>query len=94
MKIYKKRALELACWEQELRNGTNLPYEKNPLWTWKDECEQEGYQHWIDTPESMIATMAYDGYFHGANLKKLKKFLGEKLYYAALEAYFVGDHDT
>lgn len=94
MKLSKKKALELACWEWELRYGDWEPLEDEPDWTLEDQVKQDGYADWVNYPASTVATMRYDGLLDNLNEKELKKLLGIKLYNAAMRAYFTGDHDT
>jgi hypothetical protein len=91
MKISKKKALELACAEYELRNGYWIPLEDDPEWTLEDEVKKDGYDHWIKHPASMIATLRYDGYLPD---KAFEKIAGKKLMKAAEKCYWNRDHDT
>ena len=97
MKISRKKAIEFAAQEWILRNGEWEPLEDEPDWTLEDEVQQDGIEHWIKNPASMIATMMFDNLFRDYTKKDLawaRKFYGAKLWQTAMEAYVTGDHDT
>lgn len=91
MRISKKKALELAMLEWELRRGYWEPLEDDPEWTLKDQIEQDGFDHWCTSAPNMIATLRYDGYLPD---KDFEKIAGKKLMKAAEKCYWNGDHDT
>lgn len=95
MKISKKRAIELAIWEEETRND-GQEYEDG--WDAKQQViQEEAWKYWQENPGSMIATMFYDSVIHlntNAEYKALQKFLGKRLFDVAVKHYLMRDHDT
>lgn len=93
MKITNKKSLKFACKEYSLRYGDE--YNATEI---EDQVKQEEYcKYWEDNPESMLATMIYDGIFCNCSRKRLAtyiKFFGKKLWDEACICVALRDHDT